>query len=173
MADKITNGMCLACARGPLYQNSAMLFQLLGDSNLLGICRLAEKHLRLRLTKSARRKSRFFCRSTVNENRGFFSDDVQQRPGQIGASAQVFEDAFNSRGKTQRARAQKYDRIAADARLAPFTPGHTLLDEFAARRELHDQTLQKAGSRFAGQRMIAFLLQFFTAASDGAPIHVA
>ena len=168
MPDKIADGVGFAGAGRTLHQHASVLFQLLGDANLFGIGGLAQENFRFRLGKAARGCVRF---GRVSNGR-FFAHDVQERPRQIFASAQVRQDAFDGGGETQRAGAQKDDRIAANARIVLFAGRRAFFDEFASRRELHDKPSQKRGGSAVEQRMESSLFQFLAAATDRASIHV-
>jgi len=78
-------------------------------------------------------------------NGGFFPNDVQQRPRQVFACAQVSKDAFDRRGKSQRARAQKQRWVAANARVAGFLTWRAILEKLSPRGQLHHDRFRKAG----------------------------
>ncbi len=168
MPDEIADGVGFAGAGRTLHQHAAVLFQLLGDANLFGIGGFAQENFCFRLGEPARGCVRF---DGIRNGR-FFSHNVQEGPRQIFAGAQVRQDALDGRGETQRARAQKDDRVAANAGILLFAGGRAFFDEFASRRELHDQPFQKGGGGAVEQRMESSLLQFLAATADCTPIHV-
>jgi len=93
-------------------------------------------------------------------NRRLFSNDIEKRPRQIFACAQVRKDALNRSRKAQGARAQEEDWVASNARSATSASGarrrRTLRAGIAAR-----PTASEAGCGTVDQRMKAFLLQLF------------
>src|SRR5262249_4809608 len=171
MADQVADGVGLTRAGRALYQGSAMLFQLLGNSDLLRIRGLAQQNPRLGPAQDCPRRLRRLNAAVVDKNGLRLADDVQQRPRQFLPRAEIVEHALNGCGKAQGARAQEDNRIATDARFGLLVRDDSF-DEFPMRRELHDQALQERGSRMITQRMVAVSLQLFAAASHGATVHV-
>jgi hypothetical protein len=111
-----------------------MFIELLGNSNLLGIGGFAEKHFNVALTGSV---SRCSCLFRVGDWR-LFSDDIQERPRQILARAQVRQNALNRGGESQRARAEEKDWIPSNAGIIRFCVRSAILQKLAARGKLHD-----------------------------------
>src|SRR5712672_3565213 len=152
-----------------LHQNATMLFELLCDSDLLRISRFAQQHFAVRGGGTARG----WMRDSRLGNRRLFSNDIEKRPRQIFACAQVRKDALNRSRKSQGARAQEEHWVASNARVGNLCIRCAVVEELSAWGKLHDQPLQKAGGGTVDQRMKAFLLQFFAASADRAAIHIA
>jgi hypothetical protein len=95
VAHKIANGVSFAGARRALYQNASMFLELLSNSNLLGIRGLAQKHFAIGLGPATRGWIHISRR-----DRRFFSNDIQERPGEILTSAEVCDDALDRRGES-------------------------------------------------------------------------
>ncbi len=96
VAHKIADGVSFAGAGRALYQNTSVFLELLSNSNLLGIRRLAQKHFAIRLGPTTRGWIYISC---VRDRR-FFSNDIQERPGQILTSAEVCDDSLDRRGES-------------------------------------------------------------------------
>src|SRR6267154_3295709 len=169
MADQIANGMSFSSTWRSLHQNTTVLFELLCDSDLLRISRFAQQHFAVRGGGTARG----WMRGSRLGNRRLFSNDIQQRPRQIFACAQVRKYAFNRSRKSQGARAQEKDWVASDARVGNLCIRRAVVEELSAWGKLDDQPLQKGGGGAIDQRMKAFLLQLFAASADRASIHIA
>ncbi len=103
MADQISDGVRFSRARRALNQDAAVFLELPGNANLLGVSGLAEKNCGVGFAVAIRRRIGF---SVVRKGR-FLANDIQERPGQIFASAKVHQDAFDSGGESQSAGAQK------------------------------------------------------------------
>src|SRR5713226_2583369 len=145
-----------------------MLFELLRDSDLLRISRLAQQHFPIRGSGTARG----WMRVSRLGNRRLFSNDIQEGPRQIFARSQVRKDALNCSGKSQGTRPQKEDWVASNARIVDLRIRRAVVEELSARGKLHDQPLQKARGGTIDQRMEAFLFQLLAASADRASINI-
>src|SRR6266850_7127709 len=111
-----------------LHQNATVLFELLRDSDLLRISRFAQQHFAVRGSGTACG----WMRVSLLGNRRLFSNDIQQRPRQIFACAQVRKDALNRSGKSQGARAQEEHWVASDARVGNLCVRRAVVEELSA-----------------------------------------
>src|SRR6185437_10988633 len=141
MADEIADGVSFSGPRRALYQNASIFLELLGNSDLLGIGGFAEQKFAIGLRGDVRRGGGVWRVG----NRRFFTDDIQKGPGKIFTRAKVSENALDGSGKSQSARAQKEERVAANARVVEVRIRRVAFQEFTARRQLHHQPLQEAG----------------------------
>src|SRR6516225_8829128 len=96
VAYKIANGVSFSGAGWALHQNTAMFLELLSNSNLLGIRGLAQEHFLIRLSRTTRE----WISTPGVRDRRFFSNDIQERPGQILTCAEVCDDALYRRGES-------------------------------------------------------------------------
>src|ERR1700730_5970595 len=129
MADKIADRVGFSSARRTLHQDSSMFFKLLGYADLLGIGGFAQKHFAIRWSGTALR----WIRISPVWNRRFFPNNIQQRPGQVFARAEVSENTLDRSGESQGARAQEQDRIAANARVVDICVWCLIFEKLSAR----------------------------------------
>src|SRR6266850_5728361 len=112
-----------------LHQNATVLFELLCDSDLLRISRFAQQHFAVRRGGTARG----WMRDSRLGNRRLFSNDIEKRPRQIFACAQVRKDALNRSRKAQGARAQEDDWVASNARVGDLRIRRAVVEELSPR----------------------------------------
>src|SRR5712692_5204195 len=127
-------------ARPPWHQNPSVFLELLGNSDLLGIGGFAQQHFAIPLNGTARG----WIRISRVGNRRFFSNDIQERPRQIFAGAEVCEDALDRGSESQGACAQEQDRVSSNRWVVHVSVRRAVFEELSARGQLHDQALQKA-----------------------------
>src|SRR6267378_1530691 len=130
MPDQIADCVRLAGAWRALYQYSPVQFQLLRNSNLFRVRGLTQQNF----SRSFGRLNYGWLHLLRHTIRGFFADDVQERPRQIFPRAQVRQDALNGSRESQGTRTQKYKRVAADARVTLLFSGRLILKELSPRR---------------------------------------
>jgi hypothetical protein len=114
-----------------------VFFELASNTNLLGIGRLAEQNVDTRSRETIR--GRLFIAWLLVRNRRFFSHDVQKRPRQIFAGAEIGKNAFDCGSETQSASAKKDNRVAANVWIGLLAVRSCFFDELSARRKLDDQ----------------------------------
>ena len=136
------------------------MLELARDPDLLRIGRLAKQNLRVR-------EPRTEALLTFNvRRRRFKTHDIQKRPRQVVAAAEIFQHGLDGGGKAERPMAKKQYGLSSNPGIVGFPFWRTRLNEFTPRRELHDQALKKRRRGTVVERGIAFLVQFIAASPD-------
>src|SRR2546428_240261 len=113
------------------------MLELARDPDLLRVGGLAEKDLRIREPRG-----QAFWTFDVRR-RWFKTHDIQKRPRQVAAVAEIFQHGLDSGGKAQRPMAKKQYGLSPDPGIVGFSFWRARLNEFTPGRELHDQALEK------------------------------
>jgi hypothetical protein len=113
------------------------MLKLARDPDLLRIGGLAEEDLRIREPRG-----KAFWTFDVRR-RWFKPHDIQKRPRQVIAVAEVFQHGLNGGGKSERPMAKKQYGLSSNSGIVGFPFWRTRLNEFTPGRELHDHALQK------------------------------